>query len=70
VEKLNVRTLPCVLCFVDGVAVDRVVGFAELGGKDDFPTAKLEARLIQAGVLKKAVPKAVDSDDEDAATQR
>ena len=38
VDKLNVRVLPCVVMFVDGVAVDRVVGFDTLGAKDDFPT--------------------------------
>ena len=36
ITKLAVRMLPTVVCFVDGVAKDRVVGFEELGGKDDF----------------------------------
>jgi hypothetical protein len=49
VEKLQVRTLPCVVAFVGGVAVDRVVGFAELGGKDDFPTGKVRLRGIRGG---------------------
>lgn len=39
VDKLKIRTLPCVVLFVGGVAVDRVVGFEPLGGADDFPTA-------------------------------
>ena len=44
--------LPTVVCFIDGVAVDRVVGFEELGGSDEFPTLILTRRLISAGVLK------------------
>ena len=47
VEKLQVRTLPCIVAFVGGIAVDRVVGFAELGGKDDFPTAKVGVSRVR-----------------------
>lgn len=43
--------LPTIICFVDGVAVDRIVGFDDLGNKDDFPTLALTRRLIIAGVL-------------------
>ena len=44
--------LPTMICFIDGVATDRIVGFSELGNKDDFPTLALTRRLIRAGVLK------------------
>lgn len=44
--------LPTIICFIDGVAVDRVVGFEDLGGKDDFPTLVLTRRLIKSGALK------------------
>ena len=37
--------------FDNGVAVDRVVGFEELGGSDEFPTLALTRRLIRGGVL-------------------
>lgn len=37
--KLGVKVLPCVVLFKHGRSVDRVVGFDQLGGKDDFPTA-------------------------------
>lgn len=33
----------------DGVAVDRIIGFQELGGVDDFTTKALENRLLKAG---------------------
>jgi thioredoxin-like negative regulator of GroEL len=51
VQKLQVKVLPTIICFIDGVAVDRVVGFEELGGKDDFPTLALTRRLIRSGAL-------------------
>ena len=37
---------------MDGVAADRVVGFEELGGKDEFPELVLTRRLINTGCLK------------------
>jgi thioredoxin-like negative regulator of GroEL len=51
VEKLGVKVLPCVVCFVDGVSKDRLVGFEELGNKDSFASKALEFRLQSAGVL-------------------
>ena len=52
VSKLAVQMLPTIVCFIDGIAVDRVVGFEEIGGVDDFPTLLMTRRLISAGVLK------------------
>lgn len=49
---MQIKVLPTIICFIDGVAVDRVVGFEELGGKDDFPEMALTRRLIRSGVLK------------------
>ena len=43
--------LPTIIMFDNGVAVDRIVGFEELGGADDFPTINLTRRLIRGGVL-------------------
>lgn len=63
VTKLGIKVLPCVILFRDGVAVDRIVGFQELGGVDDFATKALESRLLKADLL---VPKrAVDEDGEE-----
>ncbi|KAM0796767.1 thioredoxin-like protein, partial [Usnea florida] len=54
VAKLNVKVLPCVIAFVDGVSVDRIVGFEGVGySEDTFKTADLEKRLLGAGVLEK-----------------
>jgi len=54
VEKLAIKVLPCVICFVDGVTKDRLVGFEELGNSDAFDTAVLELRLSSCGVIKKS----------------
>ncbi|TCD68219.1 hypothetical protein EIP91_011391 [Steccherinum ochraceum] len=54
VEKLGVKVLPCVVCFVDGVTKGRVVGFEELGNTDTFETATLEFQLLNIGVIQKA----------------
>lgn len=43
--KLLVKQLPCVIVFKGAHAVDRIVGFEELGNTDTFPTAALERRL-------------------------
>lgn len=52
VTKLSVKVLPCVIAFVGGVGVDRVVGFEGLGfDPDRFETGALEKRLVSAGVL-------------------
>ncbi|KAL2039133.1 hypothetical protein N7G274_008182 [Stereocaulon virgatum] len=52
VTKLGVKVLPCVIAFVGGVSVDRVVGFEGLGfDPDGFETGALEKRLVGAGVL-------------------
>ncbi|KAG0709750.1 thioredoxin-like protein [Suillus ampliporus] len=54
VEKLAIQVLPCLMCFVDGVSKDRLIGFEELGNNDVFDTAVLELRLANSGVLQKA----------------
>lgn len=57
--------LPCVVLFLGGIAVDRIVGFEELGGKDDFKTANLERRLVAAGVVDLPIRREVDSDGDE-----
>ncbi|KAJ7047246.1 thioredoxin-like protein [Mycena alexandri] len=54
VERLGVKVLPCVICFVDGVSKDRLIGFEDLGNSDGFDTAVLELRLSSAGVIEKS----------------
>lgn len=55
VTKLNVKVLPCVLAFVQGKSVDRIVGFEGLGyTQDTFTTKDLETRLLSSGVIQRA----------------
>ncbi|GAM82063.1 hypothetical protein ANO11243_000420 [Dothideomycetidae sp. 11243] len=62
VAKLKIQVLPCVIAFVDGVAVDRIIGFEGLGARPDSFTAQdLEARLLRCNVLVRA--KLSDDDD-------
>ncbi|GLT39177.1 hypothetical protein SLA2020_133830 [Shorea laevis] len=62
VAKLAIKTLPCVIIFRKGIAVDRLVGFQDLGGKDDFTTKTLEVLLLKKGIISE---KKDDEDDED-----
>jgi len=43
--------LPTLICFVDGKATDRIVGFEELGMKDEFPTLNLIRRLVNYKII-------------------
>jgi len=54
VEKLGIKVLPCVICFIDGIARDRLIGFEELGNNDAFDSTVLEIRLATSGVIQKA----------------
>ncbi|XP_071120956.1 uncharacterized protein LOC143083072 [Mytilus galloprovincialis] len=51
VEKLKIRTLPAVFCFINGQVVDKITGFEELGNTDDFQTSTLEGLLGISGVI-------------------
>lgn len=68
VTKLAVKTLPCVILFRKGIAVDRVIGFQDLGGKDDFTTKMLENLLIKKGII--GVGKDEEDDEESDNRQR
>eukprot|EP01006_Ploeotia_vitrea_P002245 TRINITY_DN106881_c0_g1_i1.p1 TRINITY_DN106881_c0_g1~~TRINITY_DN106881_c0_g1_i1.p1 ORF type:complete len:238 (-),score=44.73 TRINITY_DN106881_c0_g1_i1:114-827(-) len=52
VSKLGVKVLPSIILFDDGIAKDRIVGFGDLGGSDDFSTAALHNRIAKS-LLKK-----------------
>jgi len=51
ISKLQIQMLPTIVSFIDGVALDRIIGFEELGGHDEFPTIVLTRRLIEGGCL-------------------
>ncbi|KAK9111106.1 hypothetical protein Scep_018625 [Stephania cephalantha] len=72
VAKLGIKTLPCVILFSErlkldfccrkGIAGDRLVGFQDLGGKDDFAIKTLENFLIKKGIIDEQKN---DEDDDD-----
>lgn len=45
VDKLRIRVMPTLVMFKDGVAVHHMIGFDEVGGKNEFRTVDL-ARVI------------------------
>ncbi|KAI9661903.1 MAG: hypothetical protein M1821_009143 [Bathelium mastoideum] len=51
VTKLKIQVLPCVIAFIDGIGVDRIIGFEGLGKGDTFSVRDLENRLLRSGVL-------------------
>ncbi|KAH8821598.1 thioredoxin-like protein [Xylogone sp. PMI_703] len=54
VTKLKVQVLPCVLAFIDGICIDRIIGFEGLGRtQDTFTTKDLEFRLLNCGVIQR-----------------
>ncbi|EGG19441.1 phosducin-like protein [Cavenderia fasciculata] len=49
--KLNIRILPTLVFFSNGIAVDRIVGFEDIGGSDDFKTEDLAKRIARSGIM-------------------
>ncbi|XP_057508249.1 thioredoxin domain-containing protein PLP3B-like [Actinidia eriantha] len=63
VAKLAIKTLPCVILFRNGIGTDRLVGFQDLGGKDDFTTKTLETLFIRKGIINEIKGDEEDEDD-------
>ena len=43
--------LPSILCFINGVHKDTIVGFDDLGGIKEFKTTTLIRRLVKSGAV-------------------
>lgn len=50
-EKLSIVLLPTILMTKDNYACDRIEGFDELGGRDDFTTDQLARRLAKQQII-------------------
>lgn len=50
-EKLKIKTIPTLALIKNGVMVDKVVGFTQLGNRDDFSTEMLEWRIAHSEVI-------------------
>ncbi|CAG8591475.1 10883_t:CDS:2 [Diversispora eburnea] len=59
VVKLGIQVLPCVISFVDGIVVDRIIGFEGLGNTDSFTTTTLELSLSKSETPKKTERKSI-----------
>lgn len=46
IVKMKIQVLPSVVCIIDSLVVDRLIGFDDLGGTDQFTSKQLEDRLI------------------------
>ncbi|CAH8868819.1 unnamed protein product [Trichobilharzia szidati] len=51
-KRLNVRVIPTMILVKNEQICDRIIGFDELGGHDEFSTAMLEWRLAVGKVIK------------------
>lgn len=66
VKKLQIRMLPCVICFQSGIAGERLVGFDTLGKRDDFETATLERVLLDWKIVDPVALNVHDSNNHDS----
>ena len=51
VEKLHIWMLPTLVCVKDGKTDHSIVGFDEMGGRDDLESSTLEAVLLKHGAV-------------------
>jgi len=64
VERLQIVTLPTILCIKDGKTVHQIVGFDEFGGLDAFPGSTMEFVLASHSVLSYDGPPPDDVDED------
>lgn len=50
-EKLKIKVIPTIVLIQKTILVDKVIGFTQLGNRDDFSTDVLEWRLAQNNVI-------------------
>ncbi|CAH0564663.1 unnamed protein product [Brassicogethes aeneus] len=50
-ERLRIKTIPSIVLIQNSVMVDKIVGFSQLGNRDDFSTEVLEWRIAHNQVI-------------------
>lgn len=65
VERLNIKTLPTILFFRDGINFERVLGFEGVSNKDNFPTSALARRLLRSNMINAKNNEEESGSDED-----
>ncbi|XP_066254928.1 thioredoxin domain-containing protein 9 [Euwallacea similis] len=51
-EKLKIKVIPTIVLIHNTILVDKIIGFSEIGNRDDFSTEVLEWRIAQNGIIK------------------
>ncbi|KAL3272389.1 hypothetical protein HHI36_013866 [Cryptolaemus montrouzieri] len=51
-NNLKIKTIPTIVLIHDNIMVDKIVGFTQLGNRDDFTTETLEWRIAQQEIIK------------------
>ncbi|XP_018578526.1 thioredoxin domain-containing protein 9 [Anoplophora glabripennis] len=50
-ENLKIKTIPTIVLIHNSIMVDKIVGFSQLGNRDDFSTEMLEWRIAQNNII-------------------
>nr|CAI5861441.1 unnamed protein product [Callosobruchus analis] len=50
-EKLKIKVIPTLVLIHNGIMVDKIIGFTQLGNRDDFSTETLEWRIAQNEII-------------------
>lgn len=50
-ENLKIKTIPTIVLIQNSIMVDKIVGFTQLGNRDDFSTEVLEWRIAQNNII-------------------
>ncbi|XP_066587753.1 thioredoxin domain-containing protein 9 [Prorops nasuta] len=51
-QRLRIKIIPTIALIVNSKTKDYIVGFTDLGNRDDFSTQVLEARIAHSGAIK------------------
>lgn len=51
-SNLKIKTIPSIVLVHDNIMVDKIVGFTQLGNRDDFTTETMEWRIAQHEIIK------------------
>ncbi|XP_060522927.1 thioredoxin domain-containing protein 9 [Cylas formicarius] len=50
-ERLKIKTIPTIVLIKNTVMVDKIIGFTQLGNRDDFTSDMLEWRIAQSDTI-------------------
>lgn len=50
-QRLRIKVIPTIALIKDNKTKDYIVGFDDLGGRDDFTTEMMEWRIAQSGAI-------------------